>query len=439
MERNTSTPVTYDALVIGGGPGGTSAATYLSRAGRKVLLLEKESFPRFHIGESLLPYNTGIFEEMGVLPELRAAGFVRKLGAQFVLASGSQFTRFIFGNGKYTKYPEAIQVERSVFDHILLKHARSVGADVREQWTVRGLKMEPDHVRVTASDPQGVEHSFTTAFVVDASGRSNLTGNLEGIRIAHPSFKKVAVFGHFHGFTRDTGDRSGDILIARLEDRWFWAIPISADKTSVGLVMDQSAFKGKEYGLERLFNDWLATAPALSKRMENARLVGEMRVASDFSYHNKTLATPRLLRVGDAAGFMDPVFSAGVYMAMFSGRLAAHTIDACLTAPGSSKTRLKDYEKRVFKALKFYWRMVENFYTTPFMEVFMRPRENYNLASAVNAVLAGELEGGWKLAWRMKLFFFIVRLQSKWTLVPRIQWHKKPDEPDGPDAKCPTP
>src|SRR3984885_1974630 len=128
--------MTYDALIIGGGPGGSAAASYLARAGKRVLLLEKEHFPRFHIGESLLPYNQKLFRELGLLPALQAAGFTRKFGAQFHLGNNSKGTKFVFRQGKYTREPEAMQVERSKFDHVLLKHARSLGAEIREGWTV---------------------------------------------------------------------------------------------------------------------------------------------------------------------------------------------------------------------------------------------------------------------------------------------------------------
>ena len=412
----------YDALIIGGGPGGSATATYLARAGRKVLLLEKEKFPRFHIGESLLPYNRTLFEEMGVLPALQAAGFPKKYGAQFHLGNGSTATKFVFRLGRFTREPEAIQVERAKFDHILLQHAAKTGAEVREGWAVTRFVADNGHVTLDARSPEGEAKQFQARFLIDASGRGNFTGNQEGIRVVHPRLKKLAVFGHFTGVKLDEGDRGGDTVIVRLANKWFWLIPINAEKTSVGCVMDADEFAAAKSSPAEVFQHWAKSSPVVSERMEHATLCGAMQTTSDFSYKNKRFAGHRLLRVGDAAGFMDPIFSAGVYLAMFSGKLAAQAVDESLKKNDDGARRFTAYEKRVHDAMQFYWQMVENYYTTPFMELFLQPREKFSLPAAVNAVLAGELQGGWRLRWRLRLFFLLVRAQARWPLVPRISF-----------------
>ena len=412
----------YDAIIIGGGPGGSAAATFLGRAGKRALVLEKEHFPRFHIGESLLPYNHQLFREMGVLPALESAGFVRKLGAQFHLGNGAKGTGFVFRQGKFTREPEAIQVERSTFDHLLLKHARSSGADIREGWTVGKFISEPDSVVVEARGDDGQTECFRGAFLIDASGRGNLTGNQEGLRVVHPRLKKLAVFGHFTGVKLDADDRGGDTVIVRLENKWFWIIPISKEKVSVGCVMDAEEYAGLKLPPAEVFNQIWQSSAVMRERMNEARLVGVIHATSDFSYRNRRLVGPRLLRVGDAAGFMDPIFSSGVFLAMFSGKLAAEVVRESLDAKNDGRRLMVAYEKRVRAAMQFYLEMVEKFYTTPFMEVFLEPRDKFDLPAVVNALLAGELEGGWKMRWRLRVFFLIVKLQSRWPLVPRISF-----------------
>lgn len=411
----------WDAVVIGGGPGGSAAATFLSRAGRKVLLLEKEHFPRFHIGESLLPYNTRIFKEMGVYERLSSAGLIQKYGAQFHLGDGTKSVAFVFRRGEFTAEPAAFQVERSRFDHELLKHARDSGAQVLEGWAAVAVRQKEGQAEVDATAGEGKKESFEAAYVLDASGRSNLTGNQEGLRMIHPSLRKAAVFGHFAGVKTDAGEKGGDTVIVRLENAWFWLIPLTAEKVSVGCVVDEKAL-GRGGSPADLFWALCSSSPPLRERMAQASLLGRLQVTGDFSYYNRRLVGPRLLRIGDAAGFMDPIFSAGVYLAMHSGKLAAGAVAESLAAPPRSRRLLGAYEKQVMSAMKFYWKMVEHFYTTPFLEVFLEPREILRLSSAVNAALAGRLDGAWAVRWRMQVFYGIVKLQARWPLLPRISF-----------------
>jgi FADH2-dependent halogenase len=230
------------------------------------------------------------------------------------------------------------------------------------------------------------------------------------------------VFGHFADVDLPPVEQRTETIIVRLENKWFWIIPLSAEKTSVGLVIDKDEFARSEGTQEEIFQRWVDSSAAVKKRMVNARLVNTMQTTSDFSYYNRRLVGHRLLRVGDAAGFMDPIFSAGVFLAMWSGKLAAETVSEALKTGQAIGRRFDRYEKRVRRGLSFYWRVVENYYTTPFMELFLRPRNHFDLPSAVIAVLAGEPEGGWELRWRVQYFFILIKLQKFFPLVPRISF-----------------
>lgn len=409
-------------LVIGGGPAGTTVATFLAKAGVQVRLLEKERFPRFHIGESLLPYNQPIFHDLGILPELERAGFPRKLGVQFHLSNGSKKIEFLFRDGRYTKEPNAFQVERSKFDQILLENAKSNGVEVCEGTTVTAVSQTADEVLVKAKSDTGESSEWSADYLVDASGQASFTGVQEGTRQFHETLKKVSIFGHFKNVTLSEGDHAGDTVIVRDRERWFWLIPIGENKISVGVVVDKTELTESNLEPSELFHESIKTSSVMRDRMQSAVATMPLKTSGNFSYSNDSLVNGRILRVGDAAGFIDPIFSSGVYLAMRSGRKAAEAITRVIQHSENHTQPFLQYEKNFRRSFDFYLKMVEQFYTMPFMEIFMEPRDFLRIPDAVNAVLAGELADSFSLKWRMWLFFRLVKRQAKHSIVPRISF-----------------
>jgi FADH2-dependent halogenase len=411
----------WDVLVVGGGPAGSTAATTLAQAGRRVLVLEKEKFPRFHVGESLLPYNRTIFDELGVWPKLAAAGFMRKRGAQFLMGNGSHKVRVDFSKGSFTAYSEAIQVERSKFDHMLLEHSRESGAEIRQGCLVLEHRVDADAVTLRYRDAAGQEHEARSRFLVDASGLSNFTANRAGIRRFYPGHKKVAIFGHFAGVDMPSGDEHGDILIVRRENSWFWMIPLDEDKTSVGLVLDLADFQSFGKDFARIHHDAIESTPEVRRRFARARALNPLSLVTDFSYRNDRLVEPRVVRVGDASGFIDPIFSSGVMLAMTSGQHGARAVHDALTQNAAITPALRAYERATRRRIAQYWEFIQNFYCRHFAQIFFQPHNTPRMVCAVNAVLAGCTNLSFAPWWRLRLFFLLAWLNKFVAITKRIE------------------
>lgn len=412
----------WDVIVIGGGPAGSSAAITLAGEGRRVLVLEKEKFPRFHIGESLLPYNRELFEQLGVWEKIQSAGFMRKRGAQFIMGNGPQKVRMNFSRGSFTEFPESIHVERSRFDEILLNHAREQGAEVREEALVLEHQVGENQVTVRYRTADGVEHTATAAFLMDASGLSNFTGNREKSRVYYEGHKKVAIFGHFAGVAMCTGDEYGDILIIRRENSWFWMIPLDDNKTSVGLVMDRGDFKNVGLPPQEIFDEAVRTTARVAERFQNAKALGSLHTATDFSYRNDKLVSPRVVRIGDASGFIDPIFSSGVLLAMASGRQGGQVVSQALAQGAAPLTSgMRRYERDNRRRISIYWQFIEKFYTQPFARLFFQPQDRLRLPCAINAVLAGRTSLPLGVRFRLWFFFLLAKINERFPLTDPIE------------------
>lgn len=421
-ETAKSGATSWDVIIIGGGPAGSTAATTLAQAGRRVLVLEKERFPRFHIGESLLPYNRAIFDALGVWPKIEAAGFMKKRGAQFLMGNGPEKTRLDFTTGSFTEFPSAVQVERSKFDNLLLHHSRENGAEVREHCLVISHQVTDSAVTVKyRSTADGSEQEASAAFLMDASGLSNLTANQASLREFYPGHKKVAVFGHFENVDMPQGEEYGDILIVRRENSWFWMIPLEANKTSVGLVLDRSEFQALGSKPDLIFHEAVRTTKVVADRFTKAVPKDPIKVLSDFSYRNGKLIAPRLVRIGDASGFIDPIFSSGVMLAMTSGHQGAQVVHEAITAGQPMTAGMRRYEKDNRRRIAQYWEFIENFYENHFAQIFFQPTNRWRMVCAINAVLAGRTNLPFAVRWRLRLFFILAWLNKYLPIARRIK------------------
>jgi flavin-dependent dehydrogenase len=410
-----------DLLVIGGGPGGSSAAAFARLRGMSVCLAERDTFPRFHIGESLLPMGNALLREAGVWPKLEAAGFVRKFGAEFILADGPGEKEIVFSEGYVPGLDETFQVERSRFDSILLDHARSLGADVRTGVTVRSLEPSREAVSARLEGVAGAATLIRARWVIDAGGRDKICEGASKRTFEPPRFpRRAAVYSHFEGVQRAPGRRGGNIVIVRLEDGWFWIIPISAERTSVGLVTSLAALR-RGGDPEAVFRATVAGSPRLRSIMAHSRPVAPFRVTADYSYVRKEFAAPRVLLVGDAAGFFDPIFSSGVYLSIHSARVAvdavsrAHAGGRPLTATERSR-----YSRRLKAHCDVFRRLIEVFYDNDSFAVFMTQRPPFDLNRGLISIVAGHVRLTWPLWWRFKLFLAVCRMQKYVPIVKRI-------------------
>jgi flavin-dependent dehydrogenase len=310
-----------DVIVIGGGPAGSTAATLLARRGHSVLLLERERFPRFQVGESLLPYNNDLFERLGVKDQLLSGEFSPKYGAEFVTADGRVGYTFRFDrNLPDARYHRSFQVRRSEFDHLLLRNAAQNGVEVREQTAVTAVELT-DASRAVVRTADGGAHE--ARFVLDASGHGAVLGNRIGEKAPVESLKKIAIFAHFRGVPRAGGRDAGNTVIVVLRDSWFWLIPVTDELMSVGLVVDRDHVARCGMRPEELLARTIAETPYMAERMKDAERTTPVHARKDFSYAMRRMVGPNFALIGDAAGFLDPIFSTGVFMAMKSADIAA--------------------------------------------------------------------------------------------------------------------
>ncbi len=418
----------YDVLVVGGGPGGSSAAGFLAKGGLKVALFEREEFPRFHVGESLMPATMLLLDQLGVREKVDKAGFQLKLGAMFVDETHDLETTFYFlPNMPWPQY--TYQVPRAQFDALLLDHARSLGVDVRQPATVEGADFDPDGVTVTVFD-DGARTKLRAAMLVDASGRAGFLANRLGERRRIPNLGKVAMFSHFRGAERLSGRQEGNIRIYIREDGWFWYIPLANNVTSVGAVVHARTARAWNGSMESLYEDMLRRSKHMPRLLAGAERIEPIRTEANFAYANDPVVGDRFVAVGDAITFVDPIFSGGVYIALRTGQLAADAVLAAFKAGRFSARQFAGYERRARRGVAPLFKFIHRYYEPAFLDMFMHPQDRLGIYAAVLNVLSG---GNWvqqPLKVRLSLAFLFVYARFKtwgWRLTgrqveSRLEW-----------------
>jgi flavin-dependent dehydrogenase len=411
MDGGTAPGFDCDVLVIGGGPGGSTISTLLARRGWRVTMLEKTSHPRFHIGESLLPANLPIFEELGALEKLRELGRL-KLGADFPRDDGSYYT-FRFDRALGDTPPYAFQVVRGDMDRMLFRHARENGVDARER--VKAERADFDDAGVTVHvDAEGAKSQLRARYVVDASGRDTVLGRQLKLVERSDKHQSAAMFAHYEGIGYNPDDPGGNIIsVNRFAHGWAWFIPLPGGITSVGCVCKPGYLKTRQgAGNDDFMAKTLAIVPGAAHRMQDAKRVSPVRFTGNYSYACNRIAGHRWILIGDAWAFLDPVFSSGVFLSMYSARQARDVVDGALRDFEREPALQRRYAKHLRQGYaRFAW-FIYRFNSPVMKALFADPRNVMQVEQGVISMLAGDVFDNKRVLSKLRIFKTIYAIAS---------------------------
>ena len=410
MEGNSNTH-DFDVLVIGGGPGGSTASTLLARRGWRVTMLERDRHPRFHIGESLLPANMPIFEEIGALEKLRAIGRL-KLGADFPRDDGSYYTfRFDRALGDTPHY--SFHVLREELDQMLFEHARENGVDAHEGAKVERVEFEHDGVTAQVTE-NGATRTLRARYLVDASGRDTFLGKQMKLVKRSEQHQSAALFAHYRNVAFNAGDDEGNIIsVYRFEHGWAWFIPLPSGEMSIGCVCKPEYLKQRR-GMDNgeFMAKTLAMIPNAQARLGHAQRVSEVRVTGNYSYACSRMCGPRWIMIGDAWAFLDPIFSSGVFLTMHGAQHAIQVVDGSLREPARERALQRTFVKRMRAGYsRFAW-FIYRFNSPVMKALFADPRNVCRVEEGVVSMLVGDVFDDERVLLRLKIFKFIYAVGS---------------------------
>jgi flavin-dependent dehydrogenase len=383
----------FDVIIMGGGPAGASAAALLAEKGRKVVIFEREKFPRYHVGESLLPFAYQPLLRLGLIERMRESAFIKKYSVQFVSASGKASQPFYF----FTRYNQDVaqtwQVLRSEFDLMLLDNAREKGVTVLEETVVKELlQTDGKTTGVRVLDKAGGAAEYYAPMTLDCTGRDAFAAVRKGWRMGDPMLNKLAIWTYYEGARRDEGIDAGGTTVAFVPEKgWFWYIPLHNDLVSVGVVAEGKYLsRDGMKDLEKIFQREVQQNSWIQKSVATGRQKGPYYVTGEYSYHSRHCASDGLLLLGDALCFLDPVFSSGLMLALKSGVMAADEVDAALTAGDYSAERFSEYGRTIREGVENMRKLVYAFYDQNFN--FRTLTDKYpDLAGDVTDCLSGDV------------------------------------------------